>query len=174
MKKVVLIAIIALLGFVKVNGQNSNISVVAGYHNLTIKANGGGMSASADGNGFFLGLSTQFLLSEKLFLNPEIHFASSTNEGESAEQVILPIMLKHPISDEFSLLAGPQFDLVVSDSDGINAFGLGVGFGLSYHLSGKFFASTRYAIGLSNRLEDAPSGVNVKFNTFQAGIGYRF
>jgi|TARA_B110000967_G_scaffold100904_1_gene103558 hypothetical protein len=51
---------------------------------------------------------------------------------------------------------------------------LGLAIGAGYDISEKFYISTRYALGLINRLEDAPSGVSMKLNTFQAGLGYRF
>ena len=83
-------------------------------------------------------------------------------------------MFKYNISDEFNIHAGPQLDLIVSESEGINTFGLSLGFGIGYDISDQFFISTNYALRLTNRLEDAPSDISLKFNTFQAGIGYRF
>ena len=73
-----------------------------------------------------------------------------------------------------NLQAGPQLDFVVSESDGVNAFGLGLAIGAGFDFSDKVFATSRYVFGLRNRIEDAPSGVSVKFDTFQIGLGFRF
>ena len=83
-------------------------------------------------------------------------------------------MAKYYVSEKFNLQAGPQLDFVVSESEGLNTFGLGLAIGAGYDISEKFFISTRYAFGLTNRIEDAPSGISAKFDTFQAGLGYRF
>jgi opacity protein-like surface antigen len=83
-------------------------------------------------------------------------------------------MAKYYVSEKFNIQAGPQFDFIADDSDGANKFGVGLGFGVGYDISEKIFAATRYSLGLSNRIQDAPSGISSKFNTFQIGVGYRF
>ncbi|KGL63224.1 porin family protein [Polaribacter sp. Hel1_85] len=174
MKKLLFIAVVALLGLRSVNAQDSNIALTAGFHDFTLKASGGGISASQSVQGFYVGVSTTFSVSEKLLIEPEFQFVRTSEDGESVEQIVLPIMAKYYVSEKFNLQAGPQFDLVVSESEGLNTFGLGLGIGAGYDINEKFFISTRYAFGLTNRAEDAPSGYSMKFNTFQAGLGYRF
>jgi opacity protein-like surface antigen len=174
MKKVLFIAALALLGLSNVNAQDAKFGAVAGFHNFSVKANGGGASISADAQGFYVGVSGEFTLSETLNLQTELQYASAYSDGESTDLLILPIMVKYYVSEEFNLQAGPQLDFIVSDSDGANVFGLGLGLGAGYDINEKLYISTRYAFGLTNRLEDAPSGVSIKFNTFQAGLGYRF
>ncbi|QVY65778.1 porin family protein [Polaribacter sp. Q13] len=174
MKKVLFIAVVALLGLGNVNAQDAKFGAVAGFHNLSIKASGGGGSISVDGQGFYVGFSGEFVLSEDLNLQTELQYASASKDGESTDLIVLPILAKYYVSEEFSLQAGPQLDFLVSESDGVNVFGLGLAIGAGYDISEKLYISTRYAFGLTNRLEDAPSGVSIKFNTFQAGLGYRF
>ena len=83
-------------------------------------------------------------------------------------------MLKYHVSQKFNLQAGPQLDYLLSDSEGLNAIGFGLGFGAGYDFSEKIFVSTRYALGLSNRFADAPFGISLKLDTFKIGLGYRF
>lgn len=173
MKKVLFIAIV-VFGLGKLSAQGSNFGITAGFHNLSLKIDGLGMTESESGQGFFVGVTSDFSLSDKLSLQPQLQFATSSQDGDSVEQLILPIMLKYHVTENFNIQAGPQLDYVLSDSEGLNAIGFGLGFGAGYDFSEKIFVSTRYALGLSNRLEDAPSEISLKLNTFQIGLGYRF
>ena len=83
-------------------------------------------------------------------------------------------MLKYHVTEKFNLLAGPQLDYLLSDSEGLNAIGFGLGLGAGFDFSEKIFVSTRYVLGLSNRFADVPSEISLRFNTFQIGLGYRF
>lgn len=175
MKKLLLIAVFALVGLGTVNAQETSYGLTAGYHMLSISVSGGDATVSADGSGYYVGVFADFNVGEKFNIQPEIHFASAYKDGESANELIIPIMAKYFVSDVFNIQAGPQLDFVVDDeSEGINKFGVGIGFGAGFDFSEKVFASARYSLGLSNRIENAPSGVSAKFNTLQIGIGYRF
>ena len=174
MKKVLFVAVMALLSLGKVNAQETSYGVIAGFHNLTISVSGEVNRISTDGSGYYVGFFADFNVGEKFNIQPEIHFASAYKNGEAANELIIPIMAKYYISDEFYVQAGPQLDFIVDDSEGVNKFGLGLGFGAGYDFSEKVFASARYSLGLTNRFQDAPSGISSKFNTFQIGFGYRF
>lgn len=173
-KNIFLIAAVAMLGFGKVNAQEINYGVSAGFHSLTVSASSGGIKVSNSASGYFIGFFADFNVSEKFNIQPEIHFASAYQDGEAGNELIFPVMAKYFISEKFNVQAGPQFDLVTDDSVGINKFGIGLGFGAGYDFSEKIFVATRYSLGLSNRIQDAPSGISSKFNTFQVGVGYRF
>ena len=173
-KKIVFIAFVAIIGLVKVNAQENSYGITAGYHMLSISVSGGGNTISTNANGYFIGFFGEFNVSEKFNIQPEIHFASAYQDGENANEIIVPIMAKYYVSEEFNVQAGPQLDFIADESEGVNKFGLGLGFGAGYDISKKVFAAIRYSIGLSNRIQDAPSGISSRFDTFQAGIGYRF
>ena len=175
MKKLLVIAALAFAGLGSVKAQEVSYGVTAGFHQLSLKASGGGgYTASANASGFYAGFFGEFKIDEKFNIQPEIHFASTYKDGDSSNELIVPIMAKYYVSEEFNVQAGPQFDYILdSDTTGVNKFGLGLGFGAGYDFSDKVFASARYSIGLTNRLKDAPSSVSAKFNTFQIGIGYR-
>ncbi|MFQ3297604.1 MAG: opacity protein-like surface antigen [Polaribacter sp.] len=174
MKKVLFILVVAIVGLGNVNAQGSNFGITAGFHNLSLKLDVLGMTESESSQGFFVGVTSDFSLSDKFSLQPQLQFATSSQDGDSLEQLILPIMLKYHVTEKFNLQAGPQLDYVLSDSEGLNAIGFGLGFGAGFDFSEKIFVSTRYALGLSNRFEDAPSEISLKLNTFQIGLGYRF
>ena len=175
MKKIIFIAIIALASFGTVNAQDTIIRCLRRFYNLNLKVSEGSISILHKCfRRLYVGLFADIEVGESFSIQPELQFGSAYNEGESVDQILVPIMFKYNISSEFNIHAGPQLDLIVSESEGINTFGLSLGFGIGYDISDQFFISTNYALGLTNRLEDAPSDFSLKFNTFQAGIGYRF
>ena len=177
MKKVLFIALLAIVGLGNLNAQTSSFGVVAGFHNFSQSAKGGDVTLSSDAQGFYFGVSGEFNLSDALNLQTELQYATASVDGDSESWLILPVMAKYYISDDFSIQAGPQFDLLLGDNEGINTLGLGLGIGASYDFSEKFYVNTRYVFGLTNRIdEDYLFGqdVTLKFNTFQIGLGYRF
>ena len=174
MKKVLFTAVVVLLGLGNVSAQSSNFGITAGFHSLSLKMDYLSMTESESGQGFFVGVTSDFSLSDKFSLQPQLQFATSSQDGDSLEQLILPIMLKYHVTEKFNLQAGPQLDYLLDDSDDLNAIGFGLGFGAGFDFSEKIFISTRYALGLSNRSEEAFSEISLKFNTFQIGLGYRF
>lgn len=141
---------------------------------LTIRASFDGVSASESASGFYLGLFAEFDVSEKFKIQPELLYAATSKDGETGNEIVVPVMGKYYVSEKFNIQAGPQFDYIVDESEGVNKLGLGLGLGLGLDISDKVFASTRYSLGLTNRLQDAPSGLTTRFNTFQVGLGYRF
>lgn len=172
MKKVFFVAMLAL-GLGKVVAQSS-YGVTAGFHNFTIKASNGPITASTDASGFYAGFFGDFSVSDNINIQPEIHFVSTFKSGDSVQQLVVPVLAKYYFSDEFNVQAGPQFDFVLSDTVNINDFGLGIAFGAGYDFTEKVFATARYSFGLTDRIENGPAGVSSKFDTLQIGLGYRF
>jgi hypothetical protein len=96
MKKVLFIAVVALLGLGNLNAQDAKFGAVAGYHNLSMKVSEDSASVSVDGNGFYVGVSGEFTLSETLNLQTELQYASAS-QGDSANLIVLPILAKYYI-----------------------------------------------------------------------------
>ena len=174
MKKVLFIAVVVLLGLGNVSAQKTSYGVTAGFHSLDISVSGDGLTVSTSGSGYFVGFFADFNVSDNFNIQSEIHFASAYQDGDAANEIIIPVMAKYYVSEKFNIQAGPQFDFIVDESEDVNKFGVGLGFGAGYDFSEKIFVSTRYVLGLSNRLADAPSEISLKLNTFQIGLGYRF
>lgn len=90
-------------------------------------------------------------------------------------------MFKYKANNEFSILAGPQFDYLLNedDSEGLKPLGFGLAVGASYDITENVIIDARYSFGLSNRVEDNIEefegfDVTAKFNYFQIGLAYRF
>jgi opacity protein-like surface antigen len=174
MKKVLFIAVIAMLGLGKVSAQEITYGATVGFHNLGVNVKGFGESDSDSASGYYVGFFAEFKILEKFSVQPEIHFASVIEDSESTNELIIPIMAKYYVSEKFNIQAGPQLDFLLEDTEGINKFGLGLALGAGYDVTEKIFVATRYSFGVSNRISDAPSGISSKFNTFQIGVGYKF
>lgn len=174
MKNLFLIAFITLFS-ITVTAQKSNFGLVAGYHNLGQKVSVDPLSVTVNASGFYAGFFGEFSLGESINFQPELLFSTASLEGESLNELLIPLMIKYYVSKEFSLSAGPQLDLILEDTgDETKSLGIGLGLGAAYELSESFFLSTRYSLGLTNRIDDTMFNSSLKINTFQVGLGYRF
>ncbi len=178
MKKVCLVAIMAIFSLSNLNAQGASFGVTTGYHNLTIRASAGGASVSSGESGIFAGFFADITVSDKFHVQPELHYAAIFASGDTGNELIVPIMAKYYPSEQFFVQAGPVLDVILDDSEGLKTFGFGLGAGVGYEFSDKLFATTRYSFGLNDRLEDIIGSfigdLNTKFNVFQIGLGYRF
>jgi len=169
---------IALVSFCfMVNAQESKFGITAGYQSSSFEISGGGVDLSTDASGFFLGFFSQFSVSENLSIQPELHYSSVSDDGESVGNLIIPVMLKFHVSEKFNLMAGPQFDyLTEDDTEGIKKFGMGLGLGLGYDISENISIGARYSLGF-DRLDDEGvdlDGASIKINVLQLGLSYSF
>ncbi len=177
MKKLCLVAIMVIFSIVGAHAQETTFGVTAGYHNTVIRASASGTSASAGESGLFAGLFADIAVSDKFHVQPELHYAVIFANNDSGNELVIPIMAKYYAADQFFVQAGPVLDVILDDSEGVNTFGFGLGFGVGYDFSDEWFATTRYSLGLNNRLEDNTFEgvtVNTKINFFQFGLGFRF
>ena len=101
----------ALISFCfTVNAQESKFGVTTGYQSSSFKVSGAGLDISTDASGYFVGFFAQFSVSETFSIQPELHYSSVSDDGESIGDIIIPVMLKFHLTDEFNFMAGPQFD----------------------------------------------------------------
>ncbi len=178
MKKLLLPLLVVIFTCFSITAQEYSFGLKAGFNSLSIRASAQGVSASESASGFYIGFFSEFQLTEKFNIQPELQFISVSENGQSSNVFALPIMAKFKTDEKFSILAGPQLDLILDeDAEGIKKLGLGLGAGLSYDIDKSFVLEGRYVLGLSNRLEDNNiDGIEVeaKFNYLQFGIGYKF
>ena len=191
MKKLLFIAVIAILSSLNVNAQETPSStketsygVTAGFQSTYFELSLKNVTENVvDAEGFFIGLFAEFPLSEKFSIQPEFHYSSATNDGESLDNLILPVFLKYYITEKFNVMSGLQFDYFTEkDLGGIKRFGLGLGIGLGVDITDSILISSRYSFGITNRIDKSEfiddfidlSDLSAKTNIFQIGLGYRF
>ncbi|MFP4846315.1 outer membrane beta-barrel protein [Winogradskyella sp. PE311] len=156
MKKLFLAAF-AVFAFASINAQEG-FSAKAGFNSVSISVSG----ASGSESGFYLGLGYQFELSEEFDIEPAILYSSVSD----LNSLYIPVMVKYGISEDFSLMAGPQVNYLLEDVEQ-GEFGIDLGAGLSYNISEDFYAEARYAFQVSRDIE-------ADINTLTVGVGYRF
>jgi opacity protein-like surface antigen len=190
MKKLLFIVVIAILSSLNVSAQETPSStketsygVTAGFQSTSDKVSLKGQSNIVeDGEGFFIGLFAEFPLSEKFSIQPEFHYSSVTNDGESLGNLILPVFLKYYITEKFNVMSGLQFDYMTDINPAFKRFGLGLGIGLGVDITDSILISSRYSFGITNRIDKSEfiddfidlSDLSAKTNIFQIGLGYRF
>jgi opacity protein-like surface antigen len=194
MKKLLIVAAIAVFGMGVSNAQDISYGVKAGL-NL---ANFGGDDEFTDGfeglTSFHIGGFAQIGISDKFMIQPELIYSQQGAQDEEDSDfklrlnyLNLPIMAKYMVADGFSLEAGPQVGFAISRKftdgdndvdvdDEIKALDFGVGIGAGYELPSGLMFSVRYNLGLANLLEDDFGGDNFTLNNnvLQVSVGYKF
>jgi len=161
MKKLFITNVLVLVTIVTFS-QNAKFGVTAGVHSLRFSESG----FSANSTGFYIGGFANIEISDKLDFHPELHYANV----EDTSLLIVPILLKYNITEQFNLQAGPQIDYFLEDSgDYFDSFGASLALGAGFDITSNFIIEARYSIGITNRVEGA-----LKVGAFQAGIGYKF
>ena len=119
----------------------------------------------------------EFPLSEKFSIQPEFHYSRVTKDGESIDNLILPVFLKYYITEKFNVMSGLQFDYVTNKNfENYTSSGLGLGIGLGIDITDSILISSRFSFGITDRTEFSSSlfDISAKTNIFQIGLGYRF
>lgn len=175
MKKVLFIAAFAVLSLANVNAQETKFAGTAGFVSASLKTDvniaGVSVSATTSESGFYVGVVGDFGVSETFDVRAELLYASITDFS----QIMVPIMAKFGVSDEFSLLAGPQITYSLEDlGDDFSKLGIGLGAGASYDFSETLFAQARYTFQLNDSYTGDIDGISYKANYLTVGVGYRF
>lgn len=111
--------------------------------------------------GFYVGFTSEYEMSEKFSVQPELLYASV----KDVHSVYIPVMANyHPI-EGLRIQAGPQIHFLIKNEIGLD---LELGFGAAYDIYKNFFIDARYAFGQRDWY-----GLDITLETFQFGIGYR-
>lgn len=178
MKKVILVTVIAVLGFTNVNAQEVKFGVKGGINFAYLAGdNTGGVDPITDLNFGFL---AEIPISEKFSFQPELMF-SGQGSKVSLNYLNIPLMGKYYLTKGFSLEAGPQIGYLLSAKknktdvkSSFNTIDFGVNFGLGYKFDNGLYFGVRYNLGLSDiNNVDGLSDEN-RNRVFQFSIGYFF
>ncbi|KAA5823649.1 PorT family protein [Algibacter amylolyticus] len=167
MKKLFLCAAIAVFGLTSVSAQNFGLKAGADFASMKFKAEGASVSTSE--TGFYIGAFADIDVSESFVFQPSVMYVSI----DELDQIAIPLMAKIPVSEEFSVLAGPSLGILLDTGEGVKSLNFGVEAGAAYDISEQFFVEARYSLGLANLIEDAPSGYSSKLSGFFVGVGYK-
>ncbi|WP_447634977.1 porin family protein [Flavobacterium microcysteis] len=185
MKKILLLAVIAVLGVTNVNAQKINFGVKGGLNFASIS--GDNTKEIDPVAAFNFGLLSEIPISEKFSFQPEVMFSGQGYSFKGKDNLIalnylnVPLMGKYYVTKGLSIEAGPQLGFLLSAKDekkdvkdSFKTFDFGVNFGLGYKLENGINFGVRYNLGLTdiNNLDNY-SGKN-KNGVLQVSVGYFF
>lgn len=183
MKKILLLAVVTVLGFTNVNAQKIKFGAKGGLNFASVSGdNTKGIDVVTS---FNFGVLSEFLVSGKFSFQPELMYSGqgySLNDNTVALSYLnIPLMGKYYLTKGLSLEAGPQIGFLFSAKnestnvkDSFNTFDFGANFGLGYKLDNGLNFGARYNLGFTdiNNL-DSPSSKN-KNRVIQLSVGYFF
>ena len=186
MKKILLLAVVTVLGFTNVTAQKIKFGAKGGLNFANI--NGDDTSKLETVAAFNFGLMSEIPISQKFSFQPEIMFSGQgySFEGSNGNIVALnylnvPLMGKYYVVKGLSLEAGPQLGFLLSAKnektnvkDSFNTVDFGVNFGLGYKLENGLNFGARYNLGLTDINDLEGSSAKNNNSVFQVSIGYFF
>ena len=201
MKKSILIAVIAVLGFTSAASAQEFVYFGAkGGVNFT-NMTSDGFEDEKSRTGFHLGLVSEIPLSERFSLQPEVLYATQGLEANRTfagqnfngeyqlDYIQVPVLAKIYLIDGLAIEAGPSFNFLVEeeydfesdmgdaefDTEAGSDFEFGGAIGASYKFNSGFFASARYTQGFTDVFDsDNWDDDAIKNNGIQLGIGLMF
>jgi hypothetical protein len=183
MKKMLLLAVVTVLGFTNVNAQKIKFGVKGGLNFANIS---GDNTKNADlVTSFNFGVLSEIPISDKFSFQPELMYSGqgySFNDNTVALSYLnIPLMGKYYLTKGFSVEAGPQIGFLlaaknekVNVKDSFNTVDFGVNFGLGYKLENGLNFGVRYNLGLTDINNVDNSSVKNKNSVFQVSVGYFF
>ena len=169
MKKLLLVFAAALFAF-NVSAQDVGFGVKAGADFASLRVEFDGDNVSVSETGFYVGLFAEIGISDSFTFQPEVLYVAI----KDLDQIKVPLMAKFGVSEEFNILVGPNFGIMLDSAEGMKSLNFGAEAGVSYDITEDFLVEARYSLGLANLLEDAPDGLSTKLSGFFVGLGYRF
>lgn len=120
--------------------------------------------------GYYIGLTADLSFSEQFHLQPTLGFSYVSDSA----LLILPIMAKYYVANNFNLQAGPQLAYTLEDlPDQFSALGIFATGGLGYDIGTRFWIEARYAYQLNN-IYTGVLDLKAMADVLMFGVGYKF
>ena len=200
MKKLCIVAVIAIFSFASVNAQNVRFGAKAGVNLAAI--NGDETDDFDMRTSFHVGAVVEIPISDKFSVQPELLYSSQGAESELSEYEItgklkfkldylnIPIMMKYYVIEGLSLEAGPQIGILLDANaeievgdeseeqdmkDEMKGIDFGLNAGVGYQLENGLNFSARYNFGLAN-INDTEEADDFKLHNgvIQFSVGFFF
>jgi len=193
MKKLLLVAALAVFGLNTINAQNVRFGAKAGVNFASL--NGDDVDNIDGRTSFHVGGVANIGITELFSIQPEVIYSSqgysADDDGDvtvNLDYINVPIMADFKLAEGLSLQGGAQvgfnisskidFDGDKDDIDGIQTIDFGVGIGAQYVLPINLFFQARYVIGITNVFEDfdgiEQEDVEAKNSVVSVSVGYFF
>lgn len=183
MKKNLVLAAFAVLGFSNVNAQHIKFGAKGGFNFASV--NGTDTKGKEVVTSFNLGVLSEIPVSSHFSFQPELMYSgqgfSFMDQTIALSYINVPLMGKYYVAKGFSVEAGPQLGFLFSAKneeadvkDSFKSFDFGVNFGLGYQLKNGLNFGARYHQGLIDIQEGANSPGSMKNSVYQLSVGYFF
>ena len=181
MKKILLLAVVTVLGFTNVNAQEIKFGVKGGLNFANISGdNTKGVDVVTS---FNFGVVSEIPISEKFSFQPELMYSGQgygfNDNTVELSYLNVPLMGKYYVTKGLSVEAGPQIGFLLAAKnektnvkDSFNTFDFGVNFGLGYKLANGLNFGVRYNQGLTDINNIDNSSSKNKNSVFQLSVGY--
>lgn len=175
MKKLLLTAALAVIGFTNVNAQDTTFGALAGLSILSPEVDGGDVDSET---GFHIGAFAELGISDTFSLQPELTYAMAGDISMFSINAIA----KYHVSEKFNIQAGPQVGFAGGDDidaiedalgDDFTKLNLQLAVGIGYDITENIFAQARYGFQLNDHFT-GDEDFGIKINTITVGVGYRF
>lgn len=183
MKKILLLAVVTVLGFTNVNAQEIKFGAKGGLNFASISGNNS--TGSDMVTSFNFGVLSEILISDKFSFQPELMYSGqgySFNDNTIALSYLnIPLMGKYYLTKGLSIEAGPQIGYLLSAKnestnvkDTFKKVDFAANLGIGYKLENGLNFGARYNFGLSNINNLDNSSSKYKNRVFQLSVGYFF
>jgi hypothetical protein len=183
MKKILLLAVVTVLGFTNVNAQEIKFGAKGGLNFASISGNNS--TGSDMVTSFNFGVLSEISISDKFSFQPELMYSGqgySFNDNTIALSYLnIPLMGKYYLTKGLSIEAGPQIGYLLSAKnestnvkDTFKKVDFAANLGIGYKLENGLNFGARYNFGLSNINNLDNSSSKYKNRVFQLSIGYFF
>jgi hypothetical protein len=175
MKKFLLTAAFAMFGFSTMQSQSFGIKGGVNFANLS----GDGANDFNVLTNFHVGALYEVQLLDFLSLQPELIYSVQGAKVQQDEIKLnyftVPLMLKIYLNGNFNIQAGPQFSMLINESDNFapfksETFDFGFTGGLEFFVTEGLFVQARYYAGTKEVTELA----NLKNRVVSVSLGYIF
>lgn len=121
--------------------------------------------------GSYAGINSQFYIEDKSFIKVDVILSFV----QESFWLHLPVLYKYYITNQISLIAGPQLSVIVGQKTPYDSFGIDFGAGAAFDITDNIYLQAKYNFEVTNsRLQKAAIDTGSRYNTIFAGIGYRF
>lgn len=185
MKKLLLVAAIAVFGSANVTAQDIKFGIKGGLNFANIS--GDNTSELQLVTSFNFGVMSEISITDKFSFQPEILFSGQGYSFKNDDKLValnyinVPLMAKYYVIKGLSLEVGPQIGFLASAKyesidvkDNFKKVDFGANVGLGYKLNNGLNFGTRYNFGISdiNNIEGATN--KYRNGVLQVSIGYFF
>ncbi|NNK55661.1 MAG: PorT family protein [Flavobacteriaceae bacterium] len=191
MKKILMLAAIAVLSFTTAQAQGVSFGAKAGVNFASLTGDDADMLELEGRTGFHIGAVANISISELFAVQPEIVYSTQgfTLEEMGVEgtgkldYINIPVMADFTVAEGFSLQGGPQIGINVTDefeAEGetetldAESTDFGAAIGAQYRSALGLFVQARYTIGLSNVAGDDEDDVDLKNGVISISAGWFF